>query len=85
VRTFPLRFDFLRGISANNVDLSLIKNTTIKETVKLQLRFEATNAFNHPLFAAPNTTPTAATFGQIVSSNQANYPRRVQLGIKLLF
>jgi hypothetical protein len=85
VRTFPLRFDFLRGLSANNVDLSLIKNTTIKETVKLQLRFEATNAFNHPLFAAPNTTPTAATFGQIVSSNQANYPRRVQLGIKLLF
>ncbi|HJZ69607.1 MAG TPA: TonB-dependent receptor [Blastocatellia bacterium] len=85
VRTFPLRFDFLRGSPGNNVDLSLIKNTRITETTRLQLRFEATNAFNHPLFAAPSTTPTAATFGQIVSSNQANYPRRIQLGIKFLF
>jgi outer membrane receptor protein involved in Fe transport len=85
VRTFPLRFPFLRGVPGNNVDLSLVKNTAINETMRLQLRFEATNAFNHPGFPAPNLTPTAATFGQIVASNQANYPRRIQLGIKFIF
>jgi len=85
VRTFPLRFDFLRGISGNNFDLSLVKNTTITENTRLQLRFEATNALNHAGFPAANTTPTAATFGQITASNQANYPRRIQLGIKYIF
>jgi len=96
VRTFPLRFGFLRGDYISNFDLSLIKNTTLREGIKLQLRFEATNAFNHPWFptginAAGITTngvvtsPIAATFGQVVQSNQANYPRRIQLGIKLLF
>jgi len=85
VRTFPLRFDLLRGIPGNNFDLSLVKNTAITETTRLQLRFEATNALNHPGFPAANTTPTAATFGQITASNQANYPRRIQLGIKYIF
>lgn len=105
VRTFPLRFGFLRGDPVNNFDLSLVKNTAINERMKLQLRFEATNALNHPNFptGALNTTqfggpaaagittngvvtsPTAATFGQVVQSNQANYPRRIQLGIKFLF
>lgn len=96
VRTFPLRFDFLRGDAGNNVDLSLVKNTALTETMKLQLRFEATNAFNHPLFPTGInvngitangviTSPTAATFGQVSQSNQANYPRRIQLGIKFIF
>lgn len=96
IRTFPLRFGFLRGDSGNNVDLSLVKNTSITETTKLQLRFEATNAFNHPTFPTGLnangittngvvTAPTAATFGKVVQSNQANYPRRIQIGIKFIF
>jgi hypothetical protein len=40
---------------------------------------------NHPLFPAPNTTPTAAAFGQAVASTQANYPRRTQLTAKFIF
>ncbi|HKS43156.1 MAG TPA: hypothetical protein VJX74_21255, partial [Blastocatellia bacterium] len=82
--------------AVNNFDLSLVKNTSIKESVRLQLRFEAINAFNHVWFPTGNnvngittngvvTSPTAATFGQVVQSNQANYPRRIQLGIKVLF
>jgi hypothetical protein len=85
IRTFPLRFGSIRGVPGNNFDLSLVKNTAITETIRLQLRFEATNAFNHPGFPAANTSPTAVTFGQIVASNQANYPRRIQIGIKFLF
>ncbi len=85
VRTFPLRFGFLRTDKVNNYDLSVIKNTEITEGKNLQFRAEFLNAFNHPLFGAPNTNVTQASFGRITASNQANYPRRIQLTLKFLF
>jgi hypothetical protein len=85
VRTFPLRFGFLRADNGNNFDLSVLKNTRVAEGKDVQLKAEFLNAFNHPLFPAPNTTPTAAAFGQVSASTQANYPRRIQLTIKFLF
>ena len=36
----------LRGIGMNNTDFSLIKNTTIHDSLGFQLRFEFFNAFN---------------------------------------
>lgn len=85
VRTFPLRFSGLRTDNINNYDLSVIKNNRIRESMNFQLRFEFLNAMNHPLFPAPNTTPTQAAFGKIQPSNQANYPRRIQLGARFVF
>jgi hypothetical protein len=85
IRTFPLRFGFIRADKINNWDLSLIKNTRFTERLNFQFKFEALNAMNHPLFPAPNTTPTVAAFGQVVASNQANYPRRIQLTGKFIF
>jgi hypothetical protein len=85
VRTFPLRFDSVRLDPINNVDLSLIKNTRVFGGKVLQLRAEALNAFNHPLFPGPNLTPTQVAFGTISSSNQVNYPRRAQIMVKLLW
>jgi hypothetical protein len=95
VRTFPLRFSYLRVQPTNNVDLSLIKNTQITERVRFQFRAEFTNAFNHPWLSAASgasgtsgviTNPTNADFGKIANlSNQGNYARRVQLGFKVLF
>jgi hypothetical protein len=95
VRTFPLRFSFLRVQPTNNVDVSLIKNTQIRESMSVQFRAEFTNAFNHPWLsgdaggsgtAGVITNPTNADFGKIANlSNQANYARRVQLGIKFIF
>jgi Carboxypeptidase regulatory-like domain len=85
VRTLPMRFSSVRAHDVNNVDLSLIKNTAIK-TATFQFRLEALNAFNHPLFPAPGVgTVTATTFGQVVTSTQANYARRVQAMLKVLF
>jgi hypothetical protein len=84
VRTAPLRYEQVRTDRINNTDLSIIKNTAIG-TRTLQLRLEALNLFDHPLFAAPNTDPTAAAFGTIRTSTQANYPRRVQVMAKFLF
>lgn len=84
VRTAPLRYEEVRTDRINNVDLSIIKNTAIGRTT-LQLRFETLNLFDHPLFAAPNTNPTAEAFGTIRTSTQANYPRRTQVMVKVLF
>lgn len=85
VRTFPLRFGFIRADKTNNYDLSILKNTRIRENMNFQVRGEFLNAMNHPLFPAPNTTPTVAAFGTSVASTQANYPRRVQLTAKFIF
>ena len=85
LRTFPLRLSNVRTHSINNVDLSIIKKTRLWEGKNLEFRGEFINAFNHVLLPAPNTTVTSAAFGQIVASNQANYPRRIQLTVKFVF
>jgi hypothetical protein len=87
VRTFPLRFGFLRADKINNYDFSVIKNTDILEGKTLQFRAEFLNAFNHPLFFTSqiNITPTQAAFGGVTATTQANYQRRVQLSLKFLF
>jgi hypothetical protein len=46
---------------------------------------EALNAFNHPGFPSPQMGPTSATFGRITPSNQAGYPRRLQLALTYIF
>lgn len=85
VRTFPQRFGFLRGDNANNVDLSVIKNTAITEGKNFQFKAEFINAFNHPQFPGPNLDPTSPNFGKITASTQSNYPRRIQLSLKFIF
>ena len=83
IRTFPTRLSGFRSQALNLWDLSLIKSFFFNETTRLQLRGEFLNAFNHPQFNNPNLDPTSSSFGRITS--QANLPRNVQLGIKLIF
>lgn len=88
LRTFPLRIDSVRGDRTNNVDLSMIKNTSLSHGKSLQFRFEAINAFNHPQFPSPggnSLNPTNNSFGRVVTSAQLNYARRVQVQLKFLF
>lgn len=85
LRTLPFRFSNVRRDFINNVDLSLLKDILIKEGMKVQIRFELINAFNEPYFPAPVTGQTASNFGQISASNQDNYARRAQIGVKFLF
>ena len=83
LRTQPLRFGWLRNDNANNIDLSLIKNTAIAESKNLQFRAEFLNAFNHPNFAQPNLTATSKDFGLI--TGVVNYSRRIQISLKFVF
>ena len=82
IRTFPLRFTGLRQDGYNNWDLSLFKNIRLKERLTFQLRAEAQDAFNHAMFAAPNTAPVNTLFGQ-VSSIVGTEQRRIQVAGKL--
>ena len=43
----------LIGPAFREVDFSIFKNTSLTERVKMELRFEAYNLFNHPNFASP--------------------------------
>jgi hypothetical protein len=84
-----LRYEDVRADTINNLDLSLLKDITLPKGMKLQVRFEFINALNEPYLATGDgqivVNPTSSTFGQIVASNQQNYARRAQIGVKLLF
>jgi hypothetical protein len=87
VRYFPLRFPFLRAMGVNNWDTSLIKNTRFGHDGRFNAQFKAEflNMMNLARLPAPNTDPRNVQFGEIRASNQANYPRRIQLTAKFIF
>lgn len=72
-----------RGPGTINWDMSILKTFTVMERFKGQFRAEATNAFNTPQFNGPNTAFGNANFGRI--TQQANFPRYIQLGVRMTF
>lgn len=84
VRNYPTRWGSVRASRVNEFNLGLFKNFRPNEKTKVQFRFEAFNALNHPRFAAPDTNPASATFGRVTPSQQNN-SRAVQMGAKLTF
>jgi hypothetical protein len=73
----------LRSHYQNNTDLSLFKQFTPREGLRIQFRAEAFNVFNRVQFGSPNTSVNSTSFGVITS--QANTPRDIQFGLKVLF
>jgi hypothetical protein len=73
----------VRSDWTRNLDASLFKNFTVTERINIQFRAETFNLSNTPVFNAPGTTVNGANFGVI--TGQANSPRNLQLGLKLLF
>ncbi|MFN0088284.1 MAG: TonB-dependent receptor domain-containing protein [Blastocatellia bacterium] len=73
----------LRNDGIKNFDMSLFKQFAPLERLRVQFRVEALNAFNTPRFGSPNTSVTSTTFGVI--NSQANSPRQLQFGLKLLW
>ncbi len=82
-RVMSFRFSGIRGDGINNFDLSVLKDTRVREGMKVQFRAEFLNAFNHVLFSNPNTSVTSTAFGTITS--EKGYPRRIQLGVKFIY
>jgi hypothetical protein len=74
--------NILDGPGYQNVNASLVKNTSLTERVNLQIRAEFFNLFNHVNFNLPDNFFGSPTFGRILS---AQSPRHIQFGVKLLF
>jgi hypothetical protein len=81
--------NIIQGPGFQDIDLSIAKNTPIKESVILQFRGDIFNLFNHPNFAQPNRTVTSGDFGRITATRTARgdlgSSRQIQLGLRLTF
>ena len=75
----------LRQDGVKNFDFSVFKRTTFGpgERMNLEFRTEFFNIFNHPQFAAPNTTQVSPNFGHVTST--LGNPRLVQFGLRFAF
>jgi hypothetical protein len=82
----------LTGPILQQLNLSIYKNFTLRENLRLQLRAEATNAFNHVNYPLPNLNVdvgTATTFlnptYQEAGVTTNNPPRIIRLGMRIVF
>ena len=63
----------MRNMWARTYNISLIKNTKIREKMTTQFRAEAFNAFNHPSFSGVNSGLTwnlASDFSDLATRQQ---------------
>jgi hypothetical protein len=85
--------NFLRGPGRVNFDLAIGKTTSlIGERLKLELRAELYNVFNHAEFANPDTNiqDLGSTFGEITQTGDIGSPvdpkaRVIQLAVRFTF
>jgi hypothetical protein len=84
-------FNLQRGIRDNiyapgliNWNIAMIKAFPIFGENGFEFRAEAYNFPNHPNWASPNYTPTAATFGEVYQKTTSN-PRTLQVGLRYKF
>ena len=77
------RLPDIRNDGVRNFDLAVHKQFRPVERMLVQFRAEFLNAFNTPRFGGPNTSVTSSSFGQI--TGQANSPRQIQFGLKLIW
>jgi hypothetical protein len=75
------------GPGFNNTDLSIIKNTRLSESLRLQFRAELFDLFNHANFGPPGTVVGTPAFGQITSTRfptgESGSSRQVQFAVKI--
>jgi Carboxypeptidase regulatory-like domain len=78
----------IRGPGLNNWDFALYKDTSINESMKIQLRMEAYNLFNHTQFNPDGLSTdliSAAITPSFGSISEAQNPRLMQLVAKFIF
>ena len=76
------------GPAWQNVDVSLLKDTRLRERTQLQFRAEFFNVLNHSNLGTPNATvfsngAISSSAGLITST--ATTSRQIQFGLKLVF
>ena len=81
--TAPRTFNGCRSHGTAQVDMTLTKNTKLKDRLNLQFRTEVFNVSNSPRFAPPNAAFGNPQFGSV--NAQSNLPRIIQFGLKLMY
>jgi hypothetical protein len=81
----PRYFSGLRVNGIHNFDLNLNKSFVPKEGMRIELRAEIFNLFNHPRFAAPDNGYGDAGFGTISADASGYLPRYFQFGARFEF
>ncbi len=85
----PRYFSGLRTDGIHNMDLNIYKSFVPKEGMRIEVRAETFNAFNHPRFAPPNTAVGDPLFGTItsdsVNGSVLQNPRSFQFGLRFEF
>jgi hypothetical protein len=88
-RTAMFRYDEFRRPGYWQVDVNFAKTTPITDKIRFQLRMDAFNLFNSPMYDERNynQTTTSADFGRINRNitGQSNFQRFIQLGFRLIF
>ncbi len=83
-----------RGPGGWTLDMSLFRMIPLGGHRRVEVRVEAGNILNHPVFANPNTGLQGGTFGQILSipggggtinANASYVERQVRLGVRFTF
>jgi len=76
------------GPGFNNTDLSIIKNTKLNEKLRVQLRAEFFDLFNHANFGQPGNVVGSPSFGRIISTRfptgETGSSRQIQFAVKLI-
>ncbi len=82
----PRATGMVRTPTSFNTNMSVEKEFSLaklREGMNFELRLEAENALNHPVFGTPDTSVDDPNFGVI--NYTSNTPRQVQLGGKVTF
>jgi hypothetical protein len=67
----PANMPGLKGPNALGLDMSLSKKITLSESRTFQIRADAINALNRPVWGNPNTNINSANFGRITTAGGA--------------
>jgi hypothetical protein len=88
-RTAMFRYDEFRRPGFWQVDMNFAKTTPITDRMRMQIRLEAFNLFNSPMYDERNynQSTTSADFGRINrnATGQSNFQRFIQLGFRFIF
>jgi hypothetical protein len=74
-----------RGPGIKTLDAALLKSIAVKEGHRIEIRLEATNFTNTPMFGDPALNFGAVDFGQITGLRNGVGPRNMQFGLKYYF
>ncbi len=74
--------NILEGPGLQTLNVSLIKETPLRDNLRMQFRAEAFNVMNRTNYDLPGNFVGTPNFGRILS---AGSPRHIQFGLRLLF